>query len=187
MGIAIPLPEITTARLRLQPAQGHDLDELHALWITPDVRKFLWDDQVISRTLAATTLERSSVWFERYGYGLWLMRECRSVPIIGFCGLRPGEDSPDPELLYGLARSHWGQGLATEAAHAVLRYGFEGLGLERIRAVTDARNVASVAMMQRLAMDFQCRETVEGLDLVTYGLSRQQFNPGTASYQVHRA
>jgi RimJ/RimL family protein N-acetyltransferase len=40
--------EIETARLRLRPVTKADVDELHALWSSPKVRKYLWDDEVIA-------------------------------------------------------------------------------------------------------------------------------------------
>jgi len=48
------------------------------------------------------------------------------------------------ELGYGLARSHWGQGYATEAAGLLLRFGFERLGLVRVEALCSVENDRSV-------------------------------------------
>jgi ribosomal-protein-alanine N-acetyltransferase len=45
-----------------------------------------------------------------------------SVNLIGFCGLWPFREPPNLELLYGIAESLWGQGYATEVAHAVMTY-----------------------------------------------------------------
>ena len=166
--------DLLTARLRLHPAHLADLDSLHALWVTPDVRRYLWDDQIISRDLAAATLESCITSFGQHGYGLWIVRRIESSDAIGFCGLRSAV-SDDPELLYGLARLHWGQGLATEAAAAVVRHAFEALDVERIRALTDVPNVASEAVMRRLGMTFEGRAQVNGIAVVTYALSRAQF------------
>jgi len=51
-------------------------------------------------------------------------------------------------LGYGLARPHWGKGLATEAAASVIGYGFEVLKLDKVWARTDPRNVASVRVLE---------------------------------------
>jgi RimJ/RimL family protein N-acetyltransferase len=58
------------------------------------------------------------------------------------------------ELLYGLYQNFWGRGLATEAARAVLRFGFEEVGLEEILACADLDNPASVRVMERLGMSY---------------------------------
>jgi RimJ/RimL family protein N-acetyltransferase len=70
--------------------------------------------------------------------------------VIGDCGLIPipfsgqgGKRGPDIELGYRLGAAHWGRGYATEAARAVLKFGIEDLGLDRIVAVTHPENHAS--------------------------------------------
>ena len=55
-------------------------------------------------------------------------------------------------LGYGVARRLWGEGLASEAAAAVVDYGFETLSLAKVFATTEAGNVASVRVMEKLGM-----------------------------------
>src|SRR5438874_10130911 len=53
--------------------------------------------------------------------------------LIGNCGIRrKGPESPEAEIGYELDPRYWGRGYATEAAGAMLRFGFEALGLHRI-------------------------------------------------------
>jgi RimJ/RimL family protein N-acetyltransferase len=59
---------------------------------------------------------------------------------------------PCVEIGWRLAREHWGQGYATEAARAWLAHGFEVLELAEIVAFTDAGNARSLAVMARLGM-----------------------------------
>ena len=62
--------EIETARLRLrQLAKGH-VDELHALWSSPEVRRYLWDDELIARQRIASLVWESLRLFAAHGYGL---------------------------------------------------------------------------------------------------------------------
>ena len=56
------------------------------------------------------------------------------------------------EAGWRLARPAWGRGYATEAARAVLRFGFETLALPEILAITTATNRRSRAVMRRLGM-----------------------------------
>jgi RimJ/RimL family protein N-acetyltransferase len=65
-----------------------------------------------------------------------------------------------------------GQGLATEAARAVLAYGFEQLQSPRITAATDPPNAASVRVLERLGMRFTHRAALNGLDTVFYEIAR---------------
>jgi ribosomal-protein-alanine N-acetyltransferase len=103
---------------------------------------------------------------------LWVVRLRGPAAIIGFCGLRVRSNTPDPELLYALAPLYWGRGFATEAGRAVLGYAFEVLGLERVSAATDAPNLASERVLQRVGMRFSHRETVEGRETVFYVITR---------------
>ena len=75
---------------------------------------------------------------------------------------------------YGIAPGHWGRGLATEAAVAMIRYGFDVLGFARIQASTDAANTASVRVMERAGLRFWKREMTNGLDTIHCAIHRPQ-------------
>lgn len=178
---------IDTARLRLRPYRESDLDALHALWTDPQVRRYLWDDRVIERALAADVMRASIVGTAAEGFGHWAVCPAGGDALIGFCGFRRLDDGPEVELLYGLAPAHWRRGLATEAARAMLRFGFEHVGFARVFALTDAPNTASVAVMQRLGMSFECRFIHHGLDTVQYSMRREAFTVPDEPCLVHYA
>jgi ribosomal-protein-alanine N-acetyltransferase len=92
--------------------------------------------------------------------------------LAGFCGFRYIDDSPDIELLYGLLPDYWGQGLATEAARAVLEYGFDAVQFRRIYARTDVPNRASVRVMERLGMKFERETHLAARPTLIYSLTR---------------
>lgn len=78
--------------------------------------------------------------------------------LIGWCGLGPLDfDVSEIEIYYGLAPSHWGLGLTTEAAKALLRYGFETIGLSRITALVKPENVASQRVIEKLGLIYEKR------------------------------
>ncbi len=167
---------LETARLRMEPFDDEHLDALHALWIDADVRRYLWDDEVISRDRAQGVIERSRVCFAERGYGFWslILRE-EPDRLMGFCGFRPFEETGEPELLYASLPRHWGKGLVTEAAHAAIVDGFERCGFARIVAATDTPNQASVEVMKRLGMVFERRGEFHGLDTVFYSLTPEDY------------
>lgn len=168
--------DLDTERLRLTPFTMDHLDALHALWTDPEVRRYLWDDEVISRERAAGVITDSERKFAEHGYGFWamLLREEADV-LVGFCGYRSFEDSGEPELLCGILPRYWGKGLVSEAGHAVIRDGFERCGFKRIIAATDTPNQSSVRVMQRLGMVFLRRGTFHGLDTVFYELTPEDY------------
>jgi ribosomal-protein-alanine N-acetyltransferase len=71
--------------------------------------------------------------------------------VIGFLGLIC-EDYAQGEMGWALGVEYRGQGYATEAARALMDYGFNSLGLHRIHADTSTDNLASWKMMERLGM-----------------------------------
>lgn len=71
--------------------------------------------------------------------------------LIGNCGIRRKPDSGwEADIGYELAPEYWGQGYATEAARALVHFGFGGLGLERISSWCIADNAASARVLERL-------------------------------------
>jgi RimJ/RimL family protein N-acetyltransferase len=66
----------------------------------------------------------------------------------------PGVAQPTVEIGWRLARAHWGKGLATEGARAVVRYAFETLGLQEIIAITVPANIRSRRVMKKIGMQF---------------------------------
>lgn len=76
--------------------------------------------------------------------------------LVGVVGLRrqegPAGRGPDVEIVYSLEPARWGQGLAAEAARAVLDYAFGVVGLPRVTAEIDARNSSSAEVVERLGM-----------------------------------
>eukprot|EP01031_Cornospumella_fuschlensis_P014407 gene14407-17596_t len=91
-----------------------------------------------------------------------------SGEVVGTCGLGvyPVDGREEMELGYRLRGAFWGQGYATEAAKAILAYGFEGLGVERIVAFTAVQNAASVRVLERLG--FRYLKVIEHADAPNY-------------------
>jgi len=161
--------ELETSRLRLSPCSLEDTENIHALWINGHVRRFLFDDRIISPEEARSFVEASLANFEEYGFGLWLVFTLNSHP-IGFVGLlRTGDEAP--QLIYGIHPDHCGTGYATEAAGAVLRYSFESLGLSQVNADVDEPNLASVRVLEKLGMKQVQREIVKGRPLLYFARS----------------
>jgi RimJ/RimL family protein N-acetyltransferase len=73
--------------------------------------------------------------------------------LIGDCALKINADDPrQAEIGFTLARQHQGRGFATEAVSRVITYAFQTFALHRVLAVTDAENVRSAALLERIGM-----------------------------------
>jgi [ribosomal protein S5]-alanine N-acetyltransferase len=102
------LPSIRTDRILLRSCRRDDVDALHALWTAPEVRRYLWDDIVITRDVAEELVESHLKTSDELKIGYWALHipppvSLSEAPIAGFCGFRPV--SPEIELMYGLRRS----------------------------------------------------------------------------------
>jgi len=146
-------PILETARLRLRPFARDDVDTLVVHWRNEDVRRWLWDGREVERDEVVDVVEESIASFAAGRAGFWAI-ERTGRGFAGFTGFRAMPDSTDLELYYGLDRAHWGAGLATEAARAAARWGFDTLGLQTIPIRTDGPNEASVAVMKRLGATY---------------------------------
>lgn len=167
-------PELATPRTALRPLGPADLSSTHALWLDPDVRRYLWDDRLIDDREAAAVLAASREHFAAHGYGLWAVREPRSGEQMGVCGLRPA-DAGVPEFLFAFWPRYWGRGLAHEAGRAVLAYAFDVLGRDEVVAATDVPNRASARALERLGLRRVGRGLLNGLDTYFYRIERDEF------------
>lgn len=111
---------------------------------------------VLNREQSDALLARIDAHWQREGFGLCAL-ECRhSGALLGFCGLLKVAQAlpcaPAVEIGWRLVRSAWGQGLAYEAAHAVLSWAFTELALTELVSFTSVSNQRSQRLMQRLGM-----------------------------------
>ena len=143
-------------RLRFRRVDTTDLEELWRLWTEAAVRQFLWDDRVISRDEAASTIANCESLAAR-DLGLWVLRPTDSDVLIGCAGLFPVTTAAtyEPRLaglvepLIALAPEYWGRGYASEALRALIDHAASHLGLTQLAAVTDVPNVRSDRMLRR--------------------------------------
>ena len=142
-----PNHRIETDRFTLQHLEPADLDPFYALYRDPEVRRYFPDG---TRTHAQT---RQELEFFARGYprrprlGLRATIERKSGGFLGCCGLLPREiDGKDAvEVAFVNKKQRWREGLATEAAHGVVRYAQFQLGRRRLVRLIMPGNVASAS------------------------------------------
>jgi [ribosomal protein S5]-alanine N-acetyltransferase len=182
--IAGKIADIETERLKLRPLRAADRADLHHLFIDPDVRRYLWDDEILPIQQTWAVVSESLRRFPADGTGLWAVTRRGRPLLAGFGGFWPFPTRL--EILFGFAPVHWGKGLATELVRALLRYGFEELGMERIDGSADAPNIASLRVMERAGMRQTEKHSQGGRETVSYGLAKGDFQPGKERYVVNR-
>jgi len=146
--------ELETPRLKLRAWHDEDLDPLAQLCADPEVMRYY--PAPLSRDESAALLVRCRLHFIRHGFGLWALERKDSEDLIGFCGVAwstlPLPFAPAVELGWRLACAHWGQGLAHEAAQAVLACAFERLDLPEVVACIAQLNEPSRQLLEALGM-----------------------------------
>ena len=105
-------------------------------------------------------LQRMMTQYHQRGYCYFPVEELESEQFVGFIGLAyqdyPASFTPGVDIGWRLLPEFWGKGLATEGAIKALEFGFREMGLERIFSIASAINSPSIAVMQKIGMNFLC-------------------------------
>jgi RimJ/RimL family protein N-acetyltransferase len=163
---------LETLRMRLLPWQPDDWLLLRPLATDPQVMRYISDGKPWPDERIREFVGRQVAHFDRLGHCLWKLLLKETSEIIGFCGLQPLDGTAETEIGWWLARTCWGQDLATEAARTALLDGFDRAGLERIVAVALAANRASIRVMEKLGMKYEREMIHRGFDVVLYAVNR---------------
>lgn len=169
-------PVLQTRRLKLKPISKNDAENLQKIFSSEFVRKYLFDDEILSRRQIEEFIEISDGTFAENNYGLWAIARIEEPDeFIGVVGLWHFFEESEAQLLYALLPDFAGKGLATEAAKEVVRYAFNKLDYERLAASCDAPNTDSQKVMRRLGMKKFSEETIDGKSIVFYEIRKLDF------------
>jgi aminoglycoside 6'-N-acetyltransferase I len=157
---------LETERLFLRQWVPDDWVRFRPLGTDPRVLEFLatepWSDERIRRFI-----ERGIEVSRTRGWILWPVIHKDDGVLVGFCGFSD-EFPPDVEIGWRFLPEYWGRGLATEAATAVLNYGFETFGFPRVISVPHHANRRSIRVIEKLGMVFERRFVHRGVEVVQY-------------------
>jgi RimJ/RimL family protein N-acetyltransferase len=148
--------ELVTSRLVLREYERDDFAAVHRFASDPEAVTFVtWGPNTEDETrgfLDGWLAERAEV--HRTGYTL-AVTKAGGTP-FGSVGLYR-EGPHHAELGFAVSRDRWGQGYATEAARAILDFGFAELGLRRIYATCRPENVGSSRVLEKIGMSREGR------------------------------
>ena len=182
---------VRTARLILRPFRSDDLEPFHAFDRMPSVAMYLYSQPrdmaasrvVLGRKIAADAI-RGAGDHMSLAVDLADGGQCIGDLLLEWTG----NEHLQGEIGYVFHPDHHGQGYATEACEALLRMGFQTLGLHRIVARADARNHASARVMERLGMRREAllveNEMVKGewTDEIVYALLDREWRARQAEH-----
>ena len=176
------LPTLETPQLLLRKVVMADVPDLFAYGRDPQVAQHvLWDayHSEADARMYVRFLQRQYRADDPSSWGIVLKAERRMIGTVGFMWWN--HDHNSAEVGYSLARAYWNRGLMTEALGAVLRFGFEEMGLHRIEAQHEHGNPASGRVMEKAGM--RREGTLYGrlynkgryVDVELYAILREQF------------
>jgi RimJ/RimL family protein N-acetyltransferase len=175
---------IDTRRLRLRPLRQEDASVLFEVWSDPEAMRYFsflpMQDMEQARARVAdkwrSLNDGSSV--------TCVIELADTGEVLGDCALFNGvADSQRADIGFCLIRKHWGKGYMAEAASALIDHGFQTIGLRRIEADVDPRNLSSIQLLERLGFKREgyLRERWiiggEVMDTALYGLLRSDWPP----------
>jgi [ribosomal protein S5]-alanine N-acetyltransferase len=146
-------PHISTSRLGLRALAPEDSAAVYAYAFDPEVAKYMpW--RAGSSELFAAGLVSVVTQPQFMNWAITLPPRDTAVGMIFLHSF--SRQHRKAEIAFNLSRAHWRRGIATEAATAVMEFGFGQLGLNRIEALCMPENSASATLLRKLGM------TVEG-------------------------
>jgi RimJ/RimL family protein N-acetyltransferase len=146
---------LETARLRLRPLERADEDDLLVYQSDPEIVRYIpWPPRTREQVRAGIVAFMDRTRMEATGDALVLaMVEKRSGTVIGQMNVGiTSRDDAQGDFGYVVSRAFARRGFATEGSAAVLDYAFDVLGLHRVTAQIDTRNVASAGVAAKLGM-----------------------------------
>ncbi|MFQ4168362.1 GNAT family N-acetyltransferase [Scytonema millei] len=177
--------EIETARLQLRQFADSDLEDYARLLANPEYTRYS-PKGIVPLEQAREASQAAYKYFTNHwqqsGFGVWAVCDRYSHKLLGQCGLNCLPDSDEVEVLYRLDPAYWNQGMATEAAKASLRYGFEQVKLDEIVALTLPHHLASRRVMAKAGLHYVKNARIYSLDVVYYTLHRIEYQPDDSVY-----
>ena len=182
-------PTLETPRLRLRPLASSDEADLIALDSDPEVMRYVGSPAGVKSP--AETAERARLRIretQRGDYeplGFWRIegRGDRAFHGVGALIQMPGGD--DVEVAYRLARTAWGQGIATEAAGALVAHALGPLALPRVVAVTYPANQASQRVLDKLGFERHGLREYKGVQATYHVLTPAAWAARASGGSVH--
>jgi len=160
-----------TDRLSFRVWEPTDLNCLDAICSDPQVMAFVGEGHVWTRERTWQFIQSAIDTWHEFGYCQWAVIHKADHALIGFCGFV--HRTAEPEIGWRFAPTYWGQGLATEAARAVLKHGLMTRGFPRVTATVQSANAASIRVIEKLDMKLLRSFQRAGREIRVYGIESE--------------
>ena len=163
---------LETSRLTLRYITSRDAEALMPILGDAEVMQFSIIGIHSSKQIKQF-IEQRLISYLEYGFGLYALVHKQNQELIGYCGffIQSIEQQKEVEIGYRLAKKYWGQGLATEAAKAVVEYGQQRFNFRRFVCLIEIKNNRSIRVAQKLGMKLEKKIIYHGLNVAMYSLN----------------
>lgn len=161
-----------TTRLLIRELEPGDAPALHPVFSDPQATRFtLRIHTDVSATLAWIEAVRKG--YRKHGFGPWAVFRSKDLLLLGYCGcgMILLNDKKEIEVGYRIVPSCWGQDYATEALSACIDYAFTRLSINRLVALIQHGNSASIRVAEKSGMKYQQEVLYEGVPMRLYEIS----------------
>lgn len=156
----IPWDILETERLYVRESMIEDVGDFYCIYGEPSITDYVEELFENPDEERAYMEDYISHMYGFYGFGMWTVIEKSGNEIIGRAGLDVREGYELPELGFVIKKSYQRKGYAEEACRAILTYAKESLLFDRVQALVEEANAASVSLLVKLGFAYQ-REVLE--------------------------
>ncbi|MCP4123452.1 MAG: GNAT family N-acetyltransferase [Bacteroidetes bacterium] len=170
--------EIQTVRLVLRRFHENDFEDLYPLDEDPRVMKYIWKckPKPTAKSEALLRFKYMLEYYDRFpGLGVFATCLKETGELIGWTLLKDLDKSEYTEIGYRYFFRFWNKGYATEAATALLKYGFVNQKLDKIVAVTHPENEASKNVLIKIGLEYKREDFFYNTDIHFFELNRENY------------
>jgi RimJ/RimL family protein N-acetyltransferase len=147
-----------TERLFFKFYEEKDKEDFVTLFTDPVVMKYVGD--------GVLTMEQAEAFWQKLfeklylqGFNIWAVFAKENLSYVGHAGIYQRlTKKEDWEFVYFLNQNDWGKGYATEIARRLIDFAFEDLNLTQVFATVDDEHTASISVLEKSEMKFECYE-----------------------------
>lgn len=160
---------LETPRLKLRKFRADDEDAMALIYSDIDVMRYIGTGVTVAKEQVKKSINHWIEYEKKFGFSNWVVTEKDNDIMIGKCGFNWIPDNSDIEISYLFDKQYWGKGYATEVAGAVLKHGFETLGLNRVVGFVYPQNMQSIKVLKKIGLVYE-------KDVVFWGITFNLFS-----------
>ncbi|MDE5910193.1 MAG: GNAT family N-acetyltransferase [Lachnospiraceae bacterium] len=151
----LPWNILETDRLKVRESTVEDVDDFYRIYSEPSITYYMENLYQKREEEEAYMKAYIDQIYGFYGYGLWTVQLKDTGEVIGRAGLSVREGYDLPELGFVIDAAHQNKGYAFEVCAAILIYAKEELAFDKVQALVNEKNTASLGLLDRLGFEFQ--------------------------------